>query len=114
MTSSKIHKSIINADGVPNIVYNINLSGEPYVPEVADRSWGCPPISLHAYENITVQLEQYRLAYNSYWESTEKSTDTGRPVDAVLFPVEPHTATLPGKSYWWSKSDARMTPSFDQ
>lgn len=52
-------------------------------------------LSLHAYENITVQLEQYRLAHNSYWESTEKSIDTGRPVDAVLFPVGPHTATLP-------------------
>ena len=115
MISSKIHKTIINADGMPSIVHNIRLSGEPFVPEVADRfpnGHAGTPISLHAYENVTLQLEAYRLAYNQYWESTQNRTGTGRPVDAVIFPVGPHTATLPGKSYWWSEfSQFRPTTS---
>lgn len=105
MTSSKIHKSIINADGMPSIVANIELSGEPFVPEVAHgfpNGGAGAPIGLLEYENITMRLEQYRSAYHHYWESTMKQTDTGRPVDAVIFPVGPHTATLPGKSYWWT------------
>ena len=92
---------------MPSIVANIKLSGEPFVPEVADRfpnGGAGTPIGLLEYENITVQLEQYRSVYHNYWESTMKQTNTGRPVDAVIFPVGPHTATLPGKSYWWSES----------
>lgn len=90
---------------MPSIVDNINLSGEPFVPEVADRfpdGRARTPISLLEYEDITVQLQEYRIAYHDYWESTKEQTSTGRPVDAVIFPVGPHTAPLPGKSYWWS------------
>lgn len=107
MTSSSIHKGIINADSMPSIVDNIKLSREPFVPEVADRfPNGGPgtPISLHVYENLTLRLADYRVQYHQYWETTSKYTTTGRPVDVIIFPVGPHTATLPGKSYWWSKS----------
>lgn len=94
---------------MPSIVENINLSGEPYVPEVARKfpSKGENPVApLRDFEKIAVDLDLYRQLYHEYWESTESTTDTGRPVDAVIFPVGPHAANIPGKAYWWSKHDA--------
>lgn len=35
--------------------------------------------------------------YMEYWNSTEKLTGTGHPVDAIICPVAPHAAVIPGR-----------------
>lgn len=97
---------ISRGDGMPDVVENINLSGEPFVPEIAKMFPGGkakPSIPLLDFENATLSLKTFRSDYHKYWESTAEHTGTGRPVDAVLFPAGPHTAPLPGKSYWFSR-----------
>ena len=61
---------------------NIKLSGEPFVPEVADgfpNGGAGTPTGLLEYENITVQLEQYRSVYHNCWEpGTDRVGKAGR------------------------------------
>jgi len=52
------------------------------------------------YFDNTIRLKEYRERYTDYWESTSTETDTGRPVDAVIMPVAPHAAIIPGGFYY--------------
>jgi amidase len=43
-----------------------------------------------------VDKRNYQKEYMGYWNSTEKETGTGRPVDAIIAPLAPYPAARPG------------------
>lgn len=46
---------------------------------------------------MTLEGLEYELAYSDYWNSTAAVDD--QIVDAVIMPVAPHAAVIPGKYY---------------
>ncbi|XXG98158.1 hypothetical protein Hte_004479 [Hypoxylon texense] len=50
-------------------------------------------------------MVDYRQRYQSYWESTSEKTENGHPVEAVIAPVSPYAAVLPGKFYYSTYSN---------
>lgn len=72
-------------------------------------------MSLLEYQKLTIEGRDYEAAYCDYWNSTrcDKGMSpaglTSRPlnlkqaagqlVDAVIMPVAPHAAVIPGKYY---------------
>ncbi|KAF2641022.1 amidase [Massarina eburnea CBS 473.64] len=93
------HKPLLDAalatwvyDGGADIKSAFALSGEPMAPQIAmfgslDRESGASEIAA-----TNVRLRTLKKAYLDYWISTQESTSTGRPVDAVIAPVAPFAA----------------------
>ncbi|CAO1598695.1 hypothetical protein XANCAGTX0491_002455 [Xanthoria calcicola] len=96
-TAKRIHLAFLKADGAHDIHQQLDLSGEPLVPPLRDSFQLRDPISLLEYQDLTIQGKTYSAAYNDYWNST--SNDDGQVVDAVVMPVAPHAAVIPGKFY---------------
>lgn len=46
---------------------------------------------------MNVQKRLYQKMYMDYWNSTDQLTGTRRPVDAIICPVAPHAAVIPGR-----------------
>lgn len=57
---------------------------------------------LTGYTQLKAERNEYRLAYNDYWQATG-ATD-GHPVDAILCPVGPGAAPPHGYAKYWSYS----------
>ncbi len=74
------------------------------------------PISLLEYHALTVEGRDYEAAYCDYWNSTAEEdgklgittlflckiailSNIGQIVDAVIMPVAPHAAVIPGKYF---------------
>jgi amidase len=97
--------SFTEADGAADVFHNIDLSGEPLIPEL-QKGFGTGPTEptplLDFYKN-SLKLKDYRARYNSYWTSTMEQTGTGRPADAVIMPVAPHAAVIPRHYFHYSK-----------
>ncbi|GAB1317295.1 amidase [Madurella fahalii] len=97
--SAQIHGRIARGDGCPDAYNAIKMSGEPFVPEI-DNVFPDgklrPPIPLPEYEKAVIHMREYRDRYNDYWMSSATKTHTGRPVEAVIAPVTPYAAVLPG------------------
>ncbi|KFG81149.1 hypothetical protein MANI_026556 [Metarhizium anisopliae] len=49
--------------------------------------------------DIVLKHKAYVARYLEYWASTDKHTGTGRAVDAVILPVAPHAAVIPGEYF---------------
>ena len=49
------------------------------------------------YQDLTLQGLEYETAYSDYWNAT--GDEDGKVVDAVIMPVAPHAAVIPGKFY---------------
>ncbi|KAI2462769.1 amidase [Annulohypoxylon bovei var. microspora] len=99
-----IHKAISRGDGCIDVWENLQLSGEPPVPEIAHifpNKRPSPPISLRDHEMFCIRMKKYRESYMDYWNSTAAETDNGAPVEAVILPVTPYAAVLPKKSYYF-------------
>ncbi len=76
---------------------HLALSGEPLLPDL-ERSFNLrDPIPLLEYQDLTLQGLEYERAYSDYWNST--AAEDGQVVDAVIMPVAPHAAVIPGKYY---------------
>jgi amidase len=107
-------------------VQPLNFSGEPLIPEKQSgrhKDGPIPPISVLEYQDLALRRKTYCESYADYWELTKASTRTGewsdphgmipkfpsmvlwlsritgRPVDAIISPVAPHVAVIPGKYY---------------
>ncbi|KAK5449280.1 hypothetical protein LTS15_008822 [Exophiala xenobiotica] len=104
--SSHIHPVFTNADGGVDVVEQIRLSGEPLVPQLHEYFANAPfpPLPLLDFYNLSLYLKDYRNRYSEYWLSTMNHSSTGRPVDAVILPVAPHAAVIPGKYYYYTYS----------
>ena len=72
------------------------LSGEPMISQITatygtlQEEYTASKIAAH-----NVAKRAYQKEYMEYWNSTSSSTDTDRPVDAVITPVAPFAAARP-------------------
>ncbi|KAJ0419072.1 amidase signature domain-containing protein [Aspergillus carlsbadensis] len=97
----EIHSLIARGDGCPDVYDAVQLSGEPFVPEITNLfPNGKPraPLPLPEYQQVVSRMKDYRQRYLDYWTSTAERTGD-RPVEAVISPVTPYAGVLPGKFY---------------
>lgn len=84
----------MNADGSCDIQKQLALSGEPLLHGLDEFHALRAPMSLLEYQHRALQLRDYRQEYADYWNGTRDAD--GNVVDAVLMPVAPHAAVIPG------------------
>ncbi|EXJ69725.1 uncharacterized protein A1O5_06796 [Cladophialophora psammophila CBS 110553] len=89
--------SFLKADGANDIHAQLDLSGEPLIPDLAAAFRLKQPIGLLEYQDLTFQGLEYESQYSDYWNATAE--EDGQIVDAVIMPVAPHAAVIPGKFY---------------
>ncbi|KAK0732059.1 amidase signature domain-containing protein [Lasiosphaeris hirsuta] len=119
-----IHAAITSADGSYDVFEQLKLSGEPLIPQLAPDFPGSKPGPVKnaiEVEEVVLKLKKYRVDYRNYWLSTANCTMTGksnsvskfgpcqslltssgflgRPIDAVILPVVPSAAVIPGKLF---------------
>ncbi|KAH6950054.1 amidase signature domain-containing protein [Fusarium avenaceum] len=102
-TTTGIHGDFLSADGAHDIHQHLDRSGEPLIPEIKDGFQLKPPTELLKYQDLTLQGLEHERQYSDYWNSTGDSD--GQTVDAVLMPVAPHAAVIPGKFYHGAYTD---------
>jgi amidase len=93
-------------DGGADIHAAMALSGEPLAAQVS-MTYGDAPADQYSSSEISannVALRQWQKEYMDYWNSTADSSGTGRPVDGLLAPIAPHTATRPLEYKYYSYS----------
>ncbi|ENH65809.1 Acetamidase [Fusarium oxysporum f. sp. cubense race 1] len=105
-TATNIHASggFLSADGAHDIHQHLNRSGEPLIPDLRDGLKLKTPTELLKYQDLTIQGLEFERQYSDYWNSTADSDD--QIVDAVLMPVAPHAAVIPGEFYHGAYTDA--------
>ena len=112
--AQKIHESYLFADGSHDVQTQIALSGEPLIPPLASAFKSRDPMDIVEYQALTIRGRDYEGMYADYWnhsagedgkciisfiEEEGSSKVTGQLVDAVIMPVAPHSAVIPGK-FW--------------
>ncbi|GAB1318531.1 amidase [Madurella fahalii] len=103
-TARRVHISFLLADGAHDIHNHLGLSGEPLIPDLQKTFELKSPIPLLEYQDLTLEGLEYESAYSDYWNST--AAGDGQIVDAVIMPVAPHAAVIPGKYYHTAYSEA--------
>lgn len=96
-TAQRIHSSFLAADGGHDVDKQINLSGEPLVPQLRNSFELRDPMPLLEYQDLTLQGKAFCESYSDYWNST--GGDDDQIVDAFVMPVAPHAAVIPEKFY---------------
>ncbi|CAG8918953.1 unnamed protein product [Penicillium salamii] len=99
--SIQIHGPIARGDGCIDVYEDVQISGEPFVPQIQNlfpRGKPKSPISLPEFERTVRQMKNYRENYLEYWMSTAKITGD-KPVEAIISPVTPYASIAPGKFY---------------
>jgi amidase len=113
LTLVALQGGFFGADGAHDVHGHLNRSGEPLIPDLEDGFKLKCPTELLKYQDLTLQGLEYEREYSDYWNSTESQdgkiptfivlsgrlTYLGQVVDAVLMPVAPHAAVIPGKFY---------------
>lgn len=92
-----MQSAFLRADGAHDVHGHINLSGEPLIPDIEADFHLQPPLYVSDYQDLTLEGLEYEAAYSDYWNST--AAEDGQVVDAVIMPVAPHAAVVPGKYY---------------
>ncbi|KAB5554879.1 amidase signature domain-containing protein [Coniochaeta sp. 2T2.1] len=93
----KVHLRMLIADGLYDIHQQLARSGEPLIPGIAEQLKLQEPRPLLEVHDLTLKKLAYEIKYSDYWNST--AADDGQIVDAVIMPVAPHAAVIPGKFY---------------
>ncbi|EFY94235.2 general amidase GmdA [Metarhizium robertsii ARSEF 23] len=93
-----LHDIILDIDGGDDVWRQLNILHEPVIPQVSERFGNGPkdPVPTLELLDIVLKHKAYVARYLEYWASTVKHTGTGRAVDAVILPVAPHAAVIPG------------------
>lgn len=65
-----IQFSFLRADGAQDIHKQLDLSGEPLIPQLQEKFQLQDPIPLLVYQDLTIQGRDYEAAYSDYWNST--------------------------------------------
>ncbi|UZP39411.1 hypothetical protein NXS19_007227 [Fusarium pseudograminearum] len=99
-----------SADGAHDVHSHLDRSGEPLIPDLEDGFKLKTPTELLKYQDLTLQGLEYEREYSDYWNSTQESD--GQIVDAVLMPVAPHAAVIPGKYYHGAYTDAMNVTNY--
>lgn len=85
MRSSCLEGPLARGDGCPDVYNAFKTSDEPIVPQLShllpDGSIR-DPIRLPEYENITLQMINFRNKYTEYWASTSSATKTGKSTNS--------------------------------
>ncbi|KAF8432859.1 amidase signature domain-containing protein [Terfezia claveryi] len=102
-TATRVHLAFLLADGAHDVHTQLSLSGEPLLPNLERYFKLRDPINLLEYQKLTLEGRDYSAAYSDYWNSTD---DDGQIVDAVIMPVAPHAAVIPGKYYHTAYTEA--------
>ncbi|KAJ8133166.1 hypothetical protein O1611_g465 [Lasiodiplodia mahajangana] len=95
------HNESIEIHG-PEAYDAMRASGEPIIPEITHlfpNGELKPLIPLPEYEQAVLHMKDFRARWNEYWKSSAKRTTSALPVQAVISPVTPYAAVLPGKFY---------------
>ncbi|KAI0396299.1 amidase [Xylariaceae sp. FL0594] len=93
-----IHDSFVKADGANDIHKQLEISGEPLL-ETLQRSYSLhTPADLLQYQEKTVRGLELEAQYSDYWNSTGDAD--GQIIDAIIMPVAPHAAVIPGKYHY--------------
>lgn len=66
-TARKLHLSFLKADGAHDIHAQLDLSGEPLIPDLRSSFQLRPPIDLLEYQSNTLQGLEYERLYTDYW-----------------------------------------------
>jgi amidase len=80
------------------------LSGEPMAPQVSFYEDIEKEATASDIAAVNVRLRDLKREYLNYWVETEKSTGTGRPVDAVICPLAPFPAARREKYAYYGYS----------
>ncbi|KAI5861637.1 amidase signature domain-containing protein, partial [Durotheca rogersii] len=97
--ASYIHRIITTANGGYDFFKQLDLSKEPLIEEMESEfpdSRPIAPLDIKEVEEAVIKMKKYKAEYQEYWLSTARNTSTGRPVDALILPVWPSAATIPG------------------
>jgi len=103
-TAKRVHLAFLLADGAHDVHTQLSLSGEPLIPDLESSFQLRDPINLLEYQHLTLEGRDYSAEYSDYWNST--AGDDGQIVDAVIMPVAPHAAVIPGKYYHTAYTEA--------
>ncbi|GKU21475.1 unnamed protein product [Fusarium langsethiae] len=98
------------ADGAHDVHSHLDRSGEPLISDLEDGFKLKTPTELLKYQDLTLQGLGYEREYSDYWNSTQDQD--GQIVDAVLMPVAPHAAVIPGKFYHGAYTDAMNVTNY--
>ncbi|KAL7269698.1 hypothetical protein RUND412_007621 [Rhizina undulata] len=96
-TAHKLTHQIYSADGGADIHKDLQLSGEPPIPQIHDWIGDAPgkQIPMTEWCQLNIEKKKFQEEYAEYWNSTKAQTGTGRPVDVVLMPATPTAAVRP-------------------
>ena len=99
-------------DGGADIHNALGLSGEPMVSQIAGM-YGTKreEASASKIAENNIAKRQYQKEYMEYWNSTVRSTSTGRPVDAMISPLAPFASARPDRYKYYGCKYAR-SPCF--
>ncbi|KAE8154450.1 amidase signature domain-containing protein [Aspergillus avenaceus] len=74
-TAKRVHISFLTADGGHDIHRQLDLSGEPLIPQLRDPFCLRDPMSLLEYQALTIEGRDYEAAYSDYWNETSNAED---------------------------------------
>jgi amidase len=80
------------------------LSGEPMIEQISFFKKLEKEFLASEVAATNVELRTLKKEYMEFWNSTEKVTATGRPIDAVISPLAPWPAARPGKYNYYGYS----------
>lgn len=64
------------ADGGYDIHQQLDLSGEPLIPDLQATFKLTGPLPVPVYQRLTVEGRDYEASYSDYWNSTSDSDGT--------------------------------------
>lgn len=82
-------------DGGADCKRDFDLSGESPDPIIMYEP-SAPQASAMEIMATNISKREAQKEYMEYWNSTSSLTNTGRPVDAIISPLAPYTAAVPG------------------
>ncbi|XXH02219.1 hypothetical protein Hte_008587 [Hypoxylon texense] len=86
--AKSIHLAIITADGAGDVHKNLNLSGEPLIPELDTRGMRLrPPMGLLKFQDLTRQGLELEERYSDYWNSTADDDDYTEALNLMNYSV---------------------------
>lgn len=69
-TARKVHLSFLKADGAHDIHAQLDVPGQPLIPDLRSSSQLQPPLDLLEYQSNTLQGLEYEISYTEYWNGT--------------------------------------------
>ncbi|KAL4911385.1 hypothetical protein BDW74DRAFT_184748 [Aspergillus multicolor] len=74
-TAKRVHVSFLKADGGHDINRQLDLSGEPLIPQLKDSFTLRDPMTLLEYQALVIEGRDYEAAYSDYWNETGNDED---------------------------------------